>query len=97
MDVPYYEPRFVTIRFPRHGRGPYITADSPATSPHRFDDGTLCLWHPADRRSRRWVFEDGLLDLLDAIVGHLFREAWWRETGEWLGDEVPHTGARDAA
>jgi hypothetical protein len=21
---------------------------------------------------------------------HLFKEAYWRETGEWLGPEAPH-------
>src|SRR2546422_7956217 len=24
---------------------------------------------------------------------HLFREAWWRETDEWLGPEAPHAPA----
>jgi hypothetical protein len=31
------------------------------------------------------VIEDGLLVLLGLIGLHLFREAWWRETGEWPG------------
>jgi hypothetical protein len=38
----------------------------------------------------QWRFEHGLVDLLDAIRAHLFREAWWREHGEWLGLEVSH-------
>ena len=38
----------------------------------------------------RWVFEDGLLALMGLVMAHLFKEAWWRETGEWLGEEVPH-------
>ena len=35
-------------------------------------------------------FHDGLLVLLNYIQAHLFREAWWREKGEWLGPEAPH-------
>ena len=38
----------------------------------------------------QWRFSHGLLDLLDAIRAQLFREAWWREHGEWLGPEVSH-------
>lgn len=64
-------------------------ADGP-TSPHRYKDGGLCIWHPSDAVEYRWVFEDGLLQLLGHIAAHLFREAWWRETGEWLGPEAPH-------
>ncbi|MCY4654070.1 MAG: hypothetical protein OXC95_13010 [Dehalococcoidia bacterium] len=68
-----------------------ITADGPADSPHRYKEGELCLWYPDDPVEEKWVFEDGLLILLGMIVAHLFREAWWRETGEWLGPEVEHT------
>ena len=24
------------------------------------------------------------------ISEHLFKEAWWRANGKWLGDEAPH-------
>jgi hypothetical protein len=90
IDVPFYETRAVTIRFNTRGATPYVLVDGPCESPHRYDDGTLCMWFPADSTDHVWSFHDGLLDLLDTIVGHLFREAWWRETGEWLGPEVPH-------
>lgn len=96
LDVPFYEKRRVTIHFPTRPLIPSIRADGPAASRHRFDDGTLCIWFPRDPVANRWVFADGLLDLLDAVVAHLFREAWWRETGEWLGDEVPHLPAPTA-
>jgi len=36
------------------------------------------------------VLRDGLLCLLGMITAHLFREAWWRETGEWLGPTAAH-------
>ncbi|MCW2538756.1 MAG: hypothetical protein JWN95_481 [Frankiales bacterium] len=34
--------------------------------------------------------DDGLLMLFGMIANHLLKEAWWREHGEWLGDEAPH-------
>lgn len=98
IEVPFYESRAVTIRF-QSRKVPFVTVDGPTGSPHRFDDGTLCMWFPGDPDGNVWTFDRGLLDLLDTIVGHLFREAWWRETGEWLGPEVPHrpTQSRGAA
>lgn len=66
-----------------------VTVDGPS-SPHRYDDGTLCMWHPWDPRANRWVFDDQLLTLLGHIQLHLFRESWWRQSGEWLGPEAPH-------
>lgn len=90
MSVPHFEPREVTIRFEkRTPRTPAIFVDGP-TSPHRYPDGTLCIWYPQDAPENRWVFDDGLLRLLGHIEVHLFREAWWRETDEWLGPEAPH-------
>ncbi len=32
---------------------------------------------------------DGLLKLVDTARAHLFKELYFRETGEWLGEEVP--------
>jgi hypothetical protein len=94
LEVPYYEPRVVRIRFsPPFTRYPVVTVDGPTESRHRNGDGSLCLWYPRDAEGRRWVFEDGLPHLLAIISLHLFKEAWWRETGgteggEWLGEEV---------
>jgi hypothetical protein len=95
LAVPYYEPRDVEIRFEDWSRVPSIFVDGPS-SPHRYDDGdSLCIWHPRDPPEQRWVFEDGLLALLNHIQAHLFREAWWRETGEWLGPEAPHSHVKE--
>jgi hypothetical protein len=94
IAVPYYEPRQVEIRFEKtNTRLPRIYADG-ARSPHRYQDGGLCIWHPSDAPENRWVFEDGLLELLGHIGAHLFREAWWLETGEWPGPEAPHPPVR---
>ena len=90
VPVPHYESRKVHIRFSGNSDVPSVFADGPRDSPHRYPDGSLCMWYPLDPISRRWVFEDGLLDLIGLTMLHLFKEAWWRETGEWLGEEVPH-------
>ena len=93
IDVPHYEPRRVEILFSK--KTPTlvnITADGPTASPHRYDTHRLCIWYPDDPHDKRWVFDDGLLMLLGMVTAHLFREAWWRETGEWLGPEVGHPG-----
>lgn len=95
MGVPYYEPRNVEIRFVGGARVPRITVDGPG-SPHRYNqNGWLCIWHPRAPVEEKWVFEDGLLALLNLIQAHLFKEAWWRETGEWLGPEAPHTPPKE--
>jgi hypothetical protein len=49
----------------------------------------------ARRRRTPSVFADGLLVLLNYIQAHLFREAWWREKGEWLGPEAPHSPPKE--
>jgi hypothetical protein len=67
-----------------------VLVDGPKDSPHRFGDRSLCMWHPRDPFDQRWVFQDGLVALLGYVIAHLFREAWWRETGEWLGPEAGH-------
>jgi hypothetical protein len=90
MDVPYYKPRQVEISFTDWSRTPKVVVDGPTESPHRYPDRSLCMWYPHDPPEQKWVFEDGLLVLLNYIQAHLFREAWWREKGEWLGPEAPH-------
>lgn len=94
VPVPNYEARQVRIEFHQwlHG-SPKVFADGPTASPHRYryeGDRSLCLWYPSDPADRRWQPEDGLAQLIGMIETHLFKEAYWRETGEWLGDEGPH-------
>ncbi|MGA9762637.1 MAG: hypothetical protein WBQ14_09455 [Gaiellaceae bacterium] len=95
LDVPHYEQRQVEIQF-RHGSYmPHVFVDG-LTSPHRFtDDDSLCVWCWKDPIEKCWVFRDGLLVLINHIQAHLFREAWWRETGEWLGPEVRHATPKE--
>jgi hypothetical protein len=88
---PGVDPRRVTITFSRVvPETPIVHADGPTDSPHRYNDGALCMWYPWDPPGARWRRRDGAGALLGQIVAHLLREEWWRRTGEWVGDEVPH-------
>jgi hypothetical protein len=85
------EPRQVSIQFSLGAPDtPHVLVDGPTESPHRYSDNTLCMWYPDDPRDRRWVPSYGSADLIVRIAAHLIREAWWRQTGEWIGPEVPH-------
>ena len=97
IPVPCYEPRRVQILFRKDSpKTPRVTVDGPVESKHRFPSGELCMWYPDDPVENRWVFEDDLIALLGQIARHLFREAWWRETGEWPGPEVEHSNISPA-
>jgi hypothetical protein len=92
VPVPDYEDRKVEIRL-RNGFEPWgaeIFADGPTESPHRFGERRLCIWREGDAPNRRWTGEQGLCELLRHISIHLFKETYYRETGDWIGDEAPH-------
>lgn len=72
---------------------PRIFVNGPTDSPHRYDNGELCIWFPFDGHNARWLRCDGATALLGHIVVYLIKEEWWRHTGEWVGDEVPHAAA----
>lgn len=83
--------RQVTLSFSRiRPTDPMVTADGPTDSPHRYSDGTLCMWYPSDPPEKRWALADGAAALVANVTAHLVREEWYRATGEWLGDEVRH-------
>jgi hypothetical protein len=86
-DLPEHRAR---ISFNRGGAEPKVFVYGPETSPHRYSDGSICMWYPNDPPDRRWQRSDGARALLGHIVAHLVREHWWRQTGEWPGDEAPH-------
>lgn len=95
VPVEGYEPRHLTVLFDhRYPTIPTVLADGPTESPHRYRTGKdrshLCLWFPHDPPDRRWVPDDGLLHLFAMATMHLLKEAWWRETNQWVGDEYPH-------
>lgn len=93
VPVNGYEPRHVAVEIGRLGEHVAVFADGPVLSPHRYHDRggrRLCLWYPSDPASQRWVSTDGLVALFALAAAHLFREAWWREHRQWLGEEAPH-------
>ena len=93
VPVKGYGARRLTIRVKNVYRPePRVFADGPTASPHRWyhRGGDLCMWHPHDPPTSRWHPAHGLLALVRHAQLHLFREAWWREKGEWLGPEAPH-------
>lgn len=101
VPVPEYESRAIELRFHRTTTQPQFArayADGPTDSPHRYAPhrqdrqrrSALCVWYPKDPPELQWVPGDGLLSLIDLTRIHLFKEAYWRETGEWLGPEAPH-------
>lgn len=101
IDLETYEARHVTIVF-KTGylpEGVQVFADGPSESPHRYKDDSLCMWRRKDPPELRWLPEHGLVALIEMTRRHLFREAWWRETGgwdggEWLGPQT-HPGEED--
>ncbi len=57
------------------------------------------MWYPKDPPELRWLPEHRLVGLIEVARRHLFREAWWRQTGgeeggEWLGPEI-HPGEQN--
>ena len=98
VEVPTYGLRHLTIVFPRrYPRSPRVFADGLIVSRHRFEDGSLCIWYWRDPVERRWTFDQGILSLINYTIIHLFKEAWFLETGEWLGDEIIHDPKEKAA
>lgn len=96
LDVPGYdEQRRIRIEFRAAMTiHPQVFADGPDDSPHRYADGSLCMWFPDDPPARRWTPDDGLAALVDCIRVHLFQEADARHGRPWPGDEAPHRSPR---
>jgi len=98
VPVACYDPR--RLRIEVYGRDEptlaRVFADGPVESKHRFSGGSLCMWEPEDGEESRWQPRDGLVRLIDMAILHLFREAWWRETGCWPGPEAPHREKKEA-
>lgn len=97
VEVPEYPSRRVTIALPNWSTPTVasVTADGPTESPHRYGGCELFIWHPNAPPEERWMPEDGLLALIDHARVHLFKEAYWRETGLWPGPEAPHDPNED--
>jgi len=91
LQVPDISEQTVTIVFgPAASVVPRVYTNVPSESPHRYRDGSLCMWYPDDPAEQRWTRRDEPSVLLGHIVAHLLREEWWRRTGEWPGTEAEH-------
>lgn len=106
VSVPEYdEHRRVTIRLTNFTDPSLdgVTVDGSTESPHRRGTTDLCLWRWDAPPEKQWTADEGLLALIQYVRVHLFREAYWRETGGydggiWAGDEAPHgDGKKEAA
>lgn len=80
----------VRIRY-EVGREPSAFVVAPALAegaPHRWDDRSLCLYHPA-----LFDWHDGLLvadHVVPWVAVWLFFYEEWLDIGVWLGPEAPH-------
>lgn len=84
----------VEIFYP-YPSAPKVWIKSPSivpNAPHRFSDESLCLHYPPDRSWHRKHF------IAETTVP--WTAEWltlyeiWLLTGEWYGDESPHTGKK---
>lgn len=101
LEIETYEVRRIRIVFKAKEPASSVDvfADGPTESPHRYGKDRLCMWYPKDPPELRWLPEHRLVDLIEMTRRHLFREAWWRQTGgesggEWLGPEI-HPGEQN--
>ena len=89
IAVPVYDEDYVLRIELDERRAVSVTAEGwRGPMRHTFGANTLCMWFPKDPPDRQWNRADGLLKLVDTAVAHLFKELYFRETGEWLGEEV---------
>jgi hypothetical protein len=91
VNVPVYNESFdLRIELEEGHPARVIAEDWSGPMKHTYGRNQLCMWFPSDPAERRWQREQGLLKLVDTSVTHLFKELYFRETGEWLGEEAPH-------
>ncbi|MBF6603993.1 MAG: hypothetical protein IVW53_00205 [Chloroflexi bacterium] len=89
VSVPAYDERHVLRIELDERRAVQVTAEGwHGPMRHTFGANRLCMWYPKDPPNRQWNRADGVLKLVDTAVAHLFKELYFRETGEWLGEEV---------
>lgn len=63
-------------------------ADEPERDVSRINESSASRPRPPERK---WnIGHDALLRLVDLAIAHLFKELYWREHHEWLGEEAPH-------
>lgn len=75
----------------RDGRDfPVVYAGEMNDSPHRYGDGSLCLYYPDDPPEQRWTHDKNLAVLIVLVQDHLFLEDAYADTGEWMAPQAEH-------
>jgi hypothetical protein len=94
-DSPTYTVK-VAYRFAgRHSKPPRVWVKSPkarADAPHRYNDGSLCLYFPPDRDWTPYKYISETIVPWTALWLAFYEI--WLDTGHWHGPEVVHTGVK---
>jgi hypothetical protein len=87
VESPVYRVRVVH----EPGRSPLVFVDSPRPcrdAPHRYGDGSLCLYWPVEWR---WRPAESLAETIVPWTAlWLYYYESWQVTGEWSGPSSPH-------
>jgi hypothetical protein len=77
------------FRFGKHRleRAFGITMPRP---PHLYDDNSLCLFYPNDPSEKRWMPDDGIIQIVWWAEEWMKAYYHWIFTRQWLGEEAPH-------
>ncbi|MDB5038865.1 MAG: hypothetical protein JWQ35_2393 [Bacteriovoracaceae bacterium] len=77
------------------GKNPKIFVEDPiliGNSPHRFKDGSLCLYHPL---SGDWNNRELIAHTIIPWVSHwLWCYELWQISGKWFADEYRHANEK---
>ena len=91
-------PRYKVSVLHQPGRVPKVFVRQPklpGDTPHRYDDGSLCVFWPEEFR---WNDSELLAKtLLPWAAFWLFYVEIWQITGEWMGPEAPHAKKETSA
>lgn len=65
-------------------------------APHRYPDGSLCLYSPADPKDQKWT-QDGIIakTIVPWAAAWLYFYEYWQETGVWYNEEASHQGPKE--
>ena len=74
----------------RSGPPRAIPVGSARAWQHRNGPLELCLWFDGDPRGLRWEWDDGFASYVGIVHRHLTYEEYWRRTGQWPVEDVPH-------
>lgn len=91
-ELPKYK---VKIEY-RGDNRPRVSILSPALAkdtPHVYEGGYLCLYHPDNFRWNGDKFISK--EIVRWTCAWLYFYEYWLQTGEWVGPEVPHVGKKD--